>query len=82
MTDQELELYYRQMNDLFRTEGWQTFITDLRENVENIDSIEGAKDNNDLYFRKGQLNIIGAILNLEETTRFGQEESQRSLNDV
>lgn len=82
MTDQELELYYRQMNDLFRTEGWQTFITDLRENVENIDSIEGAKDNNDLYFRKGQLNILGAILNLEETTRFGQEESQRPLEDV
>ena len=82
MTDQELEIYYRQMNALFRTEGWQTFITDLQGNVENIDSIEGAKDNNDLYFRKGQLNILGAILNLEETTRFGQEESQRSLEDV
>lgn len=82
MTDQELEIYYRQMNALFRAEGWQTFITDLQGNVENIDSIEGAKDNNDLYFRKGQLNILGAILNLEETTRFGQEESQRSLEDV
>jgi hypothetical protein len=82
MTDQELEIYYPQMNALFRTEGWQAFITDLQGNVENIDSIEGAKDTNDLYFRKGQLNILGAILNLEETTRFGQEESQRSLEDV
>jgi len=82
MTEQELELYFRHMNALFRTEGWKTFITDLKTNSENIDSIESAKDNNDLYFRKGQLNIIGAILNLEETTLFGQEESQRSLNDV
>jgi len=82
MTEQELELYFRQMNDLFKTRGWQTFIDDLKINSENIDSVESAKDNNDLYFRKGQLNIIGAILNLEETTRFGQEESQRSHDDV
>lgn len=82
MTDDELELYFRQMNDLFRTEGWQTFLTDLTLNAENIDSIENIKDVNELYFRKGQLNIIGSILNLEDTNRLGQEESQRPLDDV
>jgi len=82
MTDKELEVYFRDMNDLFRTKGWQVFVDDLRQNVANINSVEGTKDGNDLYFRKGQLNIIGAILNIEETTRIGQEESQRVEDNV
>lgn len=81
MTDNELELYFRQMNELFRTDGWQTLIKDLSSNIPLINSVESAKDEKDLYFRKGQLNIMGTILNLEETTRIGQEESQRIEED-
>jgi|TARA_R110000787_G_C13068912_1_gene408746 hypothetical protein len=75
MNEQELELYFRQMNDLFRQEGWQNLIEEMKLNLPNINSIENAKDEKDLYFRKGQLNMIGFLLNLEETTRIGQEES-------
>tara|TARA_R110002095_G_scaffold204157_1_gene186701 strand:- start:157 stop:402 length:246 start_codon:yes stop_codon:yes gene_type:complete len=80
MTEKELEIYFRQMKELFRMEGWQTLIKDLKEQVPLIDSIENTKDNNDLYFRKGQLNILGVILNLETTTDQGLEESQRDYN--
>lgn len=75
MTDKELEVYFRDMNDLFRTKGWQTLIKDLTDSLPIINSVESTKDDKDLYFRKGQLNILGSILNLEETTRVGQEES-------
>ena len=77
MTDNELETYFEHMNALFRTEGWKALIKDLSLNVPLINSVESTKDDKDLYFRKGQLNILGTILNLEETTRIGQEESQR-----
>ena len=77
MNDKELELYFRQMNELFRNKGWQNLIKDMKLNIPSIDSIENTKDVNDLNFRKGQLNIIGTILNLEETTQRGLEESQR-----
>ena len=80
MTEKELEIYFRQMKALFRMEGWQTLLKDLKEQVPLIDSIENTKDNNDLYFRKGQLNILGVILNLETTTDQGLEESQRDYN--
>lgn len=80
MTEKELEIYFRQMKELFRTEGWQTLIKDLKEQVPLIDSLENTKDTNDLYFRKGQLNILGVILNLETTTDQGLEESQRDYN--
>ena len=75
MTDKELELYFRQMNNLFRQEGWQNLIEEMKLNLTNIDSIENTKDEKDLHFRKGQLNMIGFLLNLEETTRIGQDES-------
>ena len=78
MTDNELETYFEQMNALFRTEGWKALIKDLSLNVPIINSVESTKDDKELYFRKGQLNILGTILNLEETTRIGQEESQRT----
>ena len=78
MTDNELETYFEQMNALFRTEGWKALIKDLSLNVPIINSVESTKDEKELYFRKGQLNILGTILNLEETTRMGQEESQRT----
>ena len=77
MTDSELEIYFRDVNELLRTKGWQTLLADLRIDAMNINSVESTKDVNELYFRKGQLNIIGAILNLEETTRVGYEESQQ-----
>tara|TARA_B110000914_G_C15241348_1_gene344287 strand:- start:299 stop:568 length:270 start_codon:yes stop_codon:yes gene_type:complete len=82
MTDNELELYFRQMNELFHTEGWKTLVKDLSSNVPSINSVESTKDDKDLYFRKGQLNILGTILNLEETTRMGQEESQQEQDPL
>jgi len=82
MTDQELESYFRDVNELLRTKGWQTLLADLRIDAMNINSVESTKDVNELFFRKGQLNIIGAILNLEETTRVGQEESQRTEDPI
>jgi|TARA_R110000737_G_scaffold270547_1_gene277725 hypothetical protein len=82
MTDNELELYFRQMNELFHTEGWKTLVKDLSSNIPIINSVESTKDDKDLYFRKGQLNILGTILNLEETTRMGQEESQQEQDPL
>ena len=55
MTDNELELYFRQMNELFHTEGWKTLVKDLSSNIPIINSVESTKDDKDLYFRKGQL---------------------------
>ena len=82
MTDNELEIYFREMNELFRMDGWQSLIKDLTLNLPLINSVENTKDDKDLYFRKGQLNIIGTILNLEETTRAGQEEFQRAEDPI
>jgi hypothetical protein len=63
--DPKLELYYRNMKDLFRSEGWKQLLDDLSSNAVMINSVEVTKDLEDLHFRKGQLSVIANILNLE-----------------
>jgi hypothetical protein len=65
LIDPKLELYYRNMKDLFRSEGWKQLLDDLSSNAVMINSVEVTKDLEDLHFRKGQLSVIANILNLE-----------------
>jgi len=65
MIDKELELYYREMRMMFGSMGWKQLLDDLNTSAVQINSIELAKDGNDLYFRKGQLSVIANLLNLE-----------------
>jgi hypothetical protein len=65
MMNKELELYYRNIRDMFGTDGWKQLMEDLSSNAMVINSVEAAKDNEDLYFRKGQLAVIANLLNLE-----------------
>ena len=72
--DQETEQYYNKYFDLFRTEGWKQLIEELQQNAFVINSVEATKDKNDLYVRKGQLNVLAYILNFETTTNNNYEE--------
>lgn len=73
--NRDLEHYYNVYFDLFRSEGWKQIIEELSENAENVGSIESIKDQNDLYFRKGQLNVLGHLINLESITLSAYEEA-------
>jgi hypothetical protein len=72
--DQETEQYYNKYFDLFRTEGWKQLIEELQQNAFVINSVEATKDKNDLYVRKGQLNVLAYILNFESATNNNYEE--------
>lgn len=68
-TNKELEKYYEDMLAMFRTDGWKVLMEDLQTNGQGINNVEGTKDVEDLYFRKGQLYVIATLLNLEEQIR-------------
>ena len=63
--NREEETYYNNYFDLFRTEGWKQLISELTTNALGVNSLESVKDEFDMYFRKGQLNILGSLINLE-----------------
>ena len=65
MIDKELELYYRNMHNMFGSPGWKQLLEDLQNNAVVINSVELTKDNDDLRFRKGQLAVIASLLNLQ-----------------
>ena len=72
MTDSE---YFNAMDDLFSSDGWKLLIGELEENARNINSVEATKDVDDLFFRKGQLNSLSFILNLESTIDHSRKEA-------
>ena len=72
--DQETEQYYNKYFDLFATAGWKQLIEELQQNALVINSVEATKDENDLYVRKGQLNVLAYIINFETTTNNNYEE--------
>ena len=75
--NKELELYYRNIRDMFGTDGWKQLMEDLSSNAMVINSVEAAKDNEDLYFRKGQLAVIANLLNLEAQIDAAEEEAMK-----
>lgn len=72
----ELEEYYNNYFELFRTSGWKQLIEELQTNAVSINSVEATKDSDDLYFRKGQIAVLAYILNLEDFTNKGFEDAQ------
>ena len=76
--DQETEQYYNKYFDLFRTAGWKQLIEELTQNALVINSVEATKDANDLYLRKGQLNVLAYLVNFETTTNNNYEELTKS----
>ena len=72
--DQETQQYYDNYFTLFSTDGWKQLIEELKQNALVINSVEATKDVNDLYVRKGQLNVLAYLLNLEAATNTNYDE--------
>lgn len=72
--DQETEQYYNKYFDLFNNPGWKQLIEELKQNALVINSVEATKDSNDLYVRKGQLNVLAYLINFEAATNNNYEE--------
>lgn len=65
MTHDE-QKYWDDLNSMTLTAGWKTLVEELTANAAVINSVTHTKDEADLNFRKGQLNIIHSIINLTE----------------
>ena len=63
--DKEDEKYVDAMFEMFRTKGWQMLIEDLSKDYSLYNSVAVTKDNEDLWFRKGQLDVLSKVTSLE-----------------
>ncbi len=62
----EDEEYCEAMFEMFRTDGFKRLEEEFKANKTNINSVENTKDNDDLRFRKGQLEVIAFVLTLRD----------------
>jgi hypothetical protein len=77
----DLERYYNTYFDLFRTNGWKQLIEELTTNAVAINSVEATKDVDDMFFRKGQLNVLTHIVNFENVINNAFEEITQEPED-
>jgi len=73
-------LHYEQIQEMLLTQGWKNVEKEMATLVDAIEGIEAVKSVEDLYYKKGQLNIPRLILNLPHTVDSAlevlKEESQ------
>ena len=73
--DQETQQYYDAYFSFFITDGWKQLVEEFTTNAIQINSVEATKDVDDMNFRKGQLNILAHLLNLETIVNTNYEEA-------
>jgi hypothetical protein len=78
--DKELEQYYDDMREMFNSKGWQCLVDDLKDNLSTVDSLVNVKDAEDLWFRKGQTQILSFLINLEDNIKIAQEQAEVEIS--
>ena len=76
--DKELQEYYENAFSMMSSKGWADLIEDFTALKEKINDLSTVTEPTDLYFRKGQLDILGLILERRKMCEKVYEE----LNDV
>ena len=71
MTDKEI---LEKRLDLFADESWGIFTKELTSMSQSLENIQTIDDEKTLYLRRGQVDILNMIVNLEETTKLALEQ--------
>jgi hypothetical protein len=78
--DKSLSQYYENAFSLFITQGWKDLVDDMKALQSEVIKIENIKDEKDLWFRKGQLDILDLIVNRKQMCEKVFEELQNETN--
>lgn len=80
--EQSLQKYYEDSFSMMATQGWADLIEDFTKLKESINDITLTTDTQDLFFRKGQLDILDLILKRKETCEQVYEELNYDASNV
>ena len=72
--DRELETYYTDQFNMMASKGWKDLLEDFSKLKANINDVTLTTDTQDLFFRKGQLDILDLILKRKEACEKVYEE--------
>lgn len=78
--DKNLQDYYEEAFSLFASQGWKDFVEDMKALQSEVIKIENIKDEKDLWFRRGQQDILDLIVNRKQMCEKVYEELQNAAN--
>ena len=70
----DLQKYYDDQFSMMATQGWVDLVEDFQRLKASINDVTLTTDTQDLFFRKGQLDILDLILKRKETAEQVYEE--------
>jgi hypothetical protein len=74
--DKQLEKYYEERFSTMATVGWKQFLEDVQGIFDAVNKVAPIQNELDLYFRKGQLDILQWVLTLKESSEQAYEALQ------
>jgi len=72
----ELEAYFNNYSQLFNHEGFKQLVEELSNNAKQLADIQTVKDQEELFFRKGQVSAFATVINLETTIMATREQAE------
>lgn len=76
----DLQKYYEEQFSMMATPGWADLVEDFQRLKASINDVTLTTDTQDLFFRKGQLDILDLILKRKETAEQVYEELDNEEN--
>ena len=70
----KLQKYYENRFDLFSQPGWQDLMEDAQSMFDTYNKVSSITDVNNLFFKKGQLDILDWLLTLKEVSEKAYED--------
>ena len=74
MNQDDLEFYERRF-DLFAQEGWKDLVEDYEQLKTNLSDLAQISTEQDLWYRKGQIEMINYLIQLKTLTEQAYEEA-------
>lgn len=72
--DKELQAYYEARFDMLASKGWTDLIEDLEKIAEVSKDLDRCNGIEDLYYAKGQLDILNFVFKLKQTSEEAYED--------
>ena len=72
----DLQKYYEEQFSMMATQGWADLVEDFLKLKASINDVTLTTDTQDLFYRKGQLDILDLILKRKDTCEQVYEELQ------
>lgn len=71
-----LQKYYEESFNMMATQGWADLMEDLNKLKDSLNNLSLVTDTQDLFFRKGQIDILDLLLKRKDTCEQVYEELQ------